>query len=72
MEDWKQRDSRAVTVFHEVNIGSSGARNSGLVIASGDLVALCDADHIWAEDKLRINSKILVGSRNWVSYIRTL
>ncbi len=53
-EDWKQRDSRVVTVFHEVNTGLSGARNSGLAIASGDFVALCDADDIWAEDKLKI------------------
>jgi glycosyltransferase involved in cell wall biosynthesis len=53
-EQWKQKDSRVVTVFHEANTGLSGARNSGLAVASGDFVALCDADDIWAEDKLKI------------------
>jgi glycosyltransferase involved in cell wall biosynthesis len=53
-EQWKQKDSRVVTVFHEANTGLSGARNSGLAVASGDFVALCDADDIWAEDKLNI------------------
>lgn len=53
-ERWKRKDSRVVTVFHEVNTGLSGARNSGMAVASGDFVALCDADDIWAEDKLKI------------------
>jgi glycosyltransferase involved in cell wall biosynthesis len=57
-ERWKQKDSRVVTVFHEVNTGLSGARNSGLAVASGDFVALCDADDIWAEDKLKIQLEL--------------
>ncbi len=53
-EEWGRIDDRVVTVFHDVNRGLAGARNSGLAISSGQFVALCDADDIWLPHKLDI------------------
>jgi len=51
---WSRQDGRVITVFHKRNTGLSGARNSGLAAASGDLIALCDADDIWKKNKLEV------------------
>jgi len=53
-ESWSRRDNRVVPVFHRVNGGLAVARNSGLAVAAGDFVALCDADDIWLPHKLEI------------------
>src|SRR5450432_802602 len=53
-EEWKRLDDRIVPVFHEVNRGLAGARNSGLAVSTGEFVALCDADDLWLPDKLKI------------------
>jgi len=52
VEEWKRRDDRVVPVFHEVNRGLAGARNSGLAVSSGEYVAMCDADDLWLPEKL--------------------
>ena len=57
-ERWRQKDNRVITVFHDVNTGLSGARNSGLEVASGRFIALCDADDVWHEDKLRVQVEL--------------
>ncbi len=54
VEQWKLLDDRIVPVFHKVNRGLAGARNSGLAVSSGEFVALCDADDIWLPEKLSI------------------
>jgi glycosyltransferase involved in cell wall biosynthesis len=54
VEEWKRLDDRIVPVFHEVNRGLAGARNSGLAVSTGDFVAMCDADDLWLPDKLKI------------------
>src|SRR5665213_1237651 len=51
-QEWRRIDDRVITVFHESNRGISGARNSGFAASSGDFIAFCDADDIWAGDKL--------------------
>jgi teichuronic acid biosynthesis glycosyltransferase TuaG len=53
-EEWKRVDDRVVTVYHKTNCGLAATRNSGLAISSGEFIALCDADDIWREDKLKI------------------
>jgi glycosyltransferase involved in cell wall biosynthesis len=51
--EWARRDSRVVSVLHDVNVGLAGARNSALAASSGKFIALCDADDLWIADKLK-------------------
>jgi teichuronic acid biosynthesis glycosyltransferase TuaG len=53
IEDWKKRDDRIVSVYHDRNRGLSAARNTGLSASSGAFIALCDSDDIWLEHKLK-------------------
>ncbi len=41
-----------IRVFHKVNGGVANARNFGLEKAEGELVAFCDQDDLWLEEKL--------------------
>lgn len=45
-------DPRVRPWFNEENIGVARTRNKGLDLASGDYVALLDADDLWYPDKL--------------------
>ena len=45
-------DPRVRLVRHEVARGLPAARNAGLRVASGDWVAFCDDDDLWAPEKL--------------------
>lgn len=45
------RDAR-VRVEANPNRGPSSARNHGAAVASGDILAFCDADDLWVADKL--------------------
>lgn len=38
-------------VIRQANRGSSAARNAGVAASSGDLIAFCDADDLWAPTK---------------------
>ncbi len=38
--------------IHQLNLGQSGGRNRGILEASGELIALLDADDTWHPDKL--------------------
>ena len=37
---------------HKINKGVNSARNSGILEAAGELIALCDSDDIWKPHKL--------------------
>ena len=42
------KEDKRFTVVHQKNMGESGARNVGLKIATGDIIAFCDCDD-WIE-----------------------
>ncbi len=46
-------DNRFV-FHHQANRGESGARNTGIRASRGELIALCDADDLWAPRKLEL------------------
>lgn len=48
LSSYKQR----LTVINQSNLGQSGARNSGLMAANGELIAFLDADDFWELDKI--------------------
>lgn len=48
-----------IVYIKQENRGLSGARNTGLRAATGDLVALLDADDIWTPDYLEEQTKFL-------------
>ena len=45
-----------VRYVHQPNRGPAAARNNGLSLAQGELIALLDADDIWHADKLAIQT----------------
>jgi glycosyltransferase involved in cell wall biosynthesis len=51
LELLKQFGSK-INLIDQENLGQSGARNSGLKAAKGDLIAFLDADDYWERDKL--------------------
>ena len=46
-------------VRHKKQLGTVGARRTGLKIASGDFIAFLDDDDLWNNNKLSIQKKIL-------------
>lgn len=48
-----------ITYLKQENRGLSGARNTGLRAATGNMVALLDADDLWAPDYLEEQTKFL-------------
>jgi glycosyltransferase involved in cell wall biosynthesis len=49
-----------VRVARQINQGPAVARNHGLELATGDLIAFIDADDLWPDDKLRLQLPILL------------
>jgi glycosyltransferase involved in cell wall biosynthesis len=43
-----------VTLLQQPKAGPAGARNAGILAASGDLIAFLDQDDLWTPDKLRL------------------
>lgn len=43
-----------ILLINQPNLGQSGARNSGLSLATGELIAFLDADDFWEPNKLRM------------------
>lgn len=44
------------------NRGISGARNTGIAMASGSVVALLDADDLWPPDSLTVRLELMAGN----------
>lgn len=51
LEKWSEKDSR-ISIIHQVNMGLSSARNSGLKIVKGDYIFFFDADDLIDFDAL--------------------
>src|SRR5262249_46822577 len=48
-----------VKYYHQSNLGIAAARNAALAHASGEFVALLDADDVWTPDKLQVQIEYL-------------
>lgn len=57
-EKLAQTDTR-IQVIHQTNKGLSGARNTGLSVAMGEMVQFLDADDMLEQDKLRTHVEFL-------------
>jgi glycosyltransferase involved in cell wall biosynthesis len=58
----KLEDARVRVVRQPFSEGVSAARNRGFAATSGDLVAFCDDDDLWAPDKLVRQLRALAGT----------
>lgn len=47
-------DNRIVYIYHEKTGNVSMLRNSGIRISKGELIAFCDDDDLWMENKLEV------------------
>ena len=48
-----------VTLISQTNQGVAAARNRGALEATSELIAFCDADDVWREDKLELQVQLL-------------
>lgn len=58
MQAWVERDRRFIAIRQPSNQGVAAARNAALAIATGEYVALLDADDIWLPDALAIRINV--------------
>jgi glycosyltransferase involved in cell wall biosynthesis len=55
-------DRRLTITTNTRRPGLPGGRNSGCLVAKGDILAFCDDDDIWRPDKIRRQVEFLLGS----------
>ena len=53
VQEYLAKDSRISLIALERNIGSSGARNTGIIAARGEYIAFLDADDLWDAEFLK-------------------
>jgi glycosyltransferase involved in cell wall biosynthesis len=57
-------DNRIKFILNENKHGGAGARNHGLKLATGELIAFLDDDDIWKEEKIRLQVEKLLANPN--------
>ena len=62
-------DNRLIIKTHEINLHASAARNTGIEIAKGNLIAFLDDDDIWLKEKLEKQVSLLLNSDNKVGLV---
>jgi glycosyltransferase involved in cell wall biosynthesis len=58
-----RRFGERVRYVHQLHRGAPAARNQGVRVASGNVIAFLDADDLWAEDKLAVQLPLLQADR---------
>ena len=53
LDEYAAKDER-IRVMHQANAGEGAARNAGMDVATGELVAFLDADDAWHPDALKL------------------
>lgn len=56
----EERKCEKIKLLHQKNQGASSARNLGIKSASHNFIALLDADDVWLDNKIEIQSNILL------------
>jgi glycosyltransferase involved in cell wall biosynthesis len=56
-------DGKVRLVRHERNLGAAAARNSGIAVARGRLLAFLDSDDVWLPHKLRMQVRFMTESQ---------
>ena len=62
-------DDRICVVALEANTGPGMARNAGLDIATGEILAFLDADDLWKPEKLEFQTKEMLGRKINFSFV---
>lgn len=52
ISEFEDKDDRIRGIHHRTNMGPNMARNTGIINASGDYIALIDDDDLWEKTKL--------------------
>jgi glycosyltransferase involved in cell wall biosynthesis len=64
--NYKKKDARIRTIFHEENLGIAKTYNDGLDAAEGKYVAILDSDDVWRKNKLEKQLSILHANEDLV------
>jgi len=59
MRFFAQKDPRVKVIQHAANSGLSRSRNDAISAATGEWIAFCDADDLWAKEKLASQLEML-------------
>jgi glycosyltransferase involved in cell wall biosynthesis len=62
------QDTRIRVLRHESNLGPAVARNRGIELARGRLIAFLDSDDLWYPDKLQLQTDFMRSSGVALSY----
>ncbi len=52
VKEWQQKKPQTIRYAHQENAGAYAARNHGLDLVSGDLIAFYDSDDLWTPEHL--------------------